>query len=409
MRYSLSIILSRVLTGLVLLGMSSASATSVPPEAATGYSADSPERLAPWHARFHRDRPIVAVIAKNSGTELVDFVVPYGVLARSGVAEVIAVAMREGPVTMRPALQIQLQATMAEFDARFPDGADYVIVPFMPQFKDPELLDWVKAQADKGSTLVSICDGALVLAEAGLLHERRATAHWASESMRRDMYRQTHWVNNARYVVDGPVASSAGISAALPMSLAVVEAIAGHDVAATLAETLGTTDWSPAHDSAQFSSGHGALIDALSTAQVRNRLFHFTQRVGIPVTTGVDDIALALTADAYSRTGRSHAFAISDAPVSTRQGLTILPERPKGVSPRIDVMLPDFDTTPPARALDTALAGITDRYGRTTAIRVAAAFEYPWDPNGAQDARDHPQARTGGAAHNRADELSGPE
>jgi len=37
----------------------------------------------------------------------VDFVVPYGVLARSGVAEVIAVATREGAVTMRPALQIQ--------------------------------------------------------------------------------------------------------------------------------------------------------------------------------------------------------------------------------------------------------------------------------------------------------------
>jgi transcriptional regulator GlxA family with amidase domain len=377
MRYILSMLLSLALTGITLLGISTAGASSLPAAAATGNPAASPEKMAPWHARFHRDRPIVAVIAENSGTELVDFVVPYGVLARSGVAEVIAVATREGPVTMRPALQVQPQATIAQFDARFPEGADYVIVPFMVQFKDPVLLGWIKAQAEKGSTIVSICDGAIVLAEAGLLQHRRATAHWASESMRRDMYRQTQWVNNARYVVDGPVASSAGISAALPMSLAIVEAIAGHDVAETLAGTLGITDWSPAHDSERFSSGHGALFATLGTMQITNRMFHSTQRVGIPVTPGVDEIALALTADAYSRTGRSQAFAISDAPVTTAQGLTILPVLIKGVAPRIDVMLPAFDTTPPARTLDKALAGITNRYGRDTAYQVAAAFEYP--------------------------------
>lgn len=377
MRYIFSMLLTIALTGVTLESISTARASSLPNAAPTGSPAESPEAMAPYHARFHRDRPIVAVIAENSGTELVDFVVPYGVLARSGVAEVIAVATREGPVTMRPALQIEPQATIAQFDARFPEGADYVIVPFMVQFKNPVLLGWIKAQADTGSTMVSICDGAIVLAEAGLLRQRRATAHWASESMRRDMYRQTRWVNNARYVVDGPVASSAGISAALPMSLAIVEAIAGHDVAATVAGTLGTTDWSPAHDSERFSSGHGAMFDAVSTMQITNRLFHSTQRVGINVTPGIDEIALALTADAYSRTGRSQAFAIADAPVLTQQGLTILPARIKGAAPRIDVMLPALDTTPPARILDQALASITTRYGRSTAYEVAAAFEYP--------------------------------
>jgi putative intracellular protease/amidase len=377
MRYIFSILLSFALTVATVLSISRACASSLPSSGAAARPAASPEVLAPYHARFHRDRPVVAVIAENSGTELVDFVVPYGVLARSGVAEVIAVATREGAVTMRPALQIEPQATIAQFDARFPEGADYVIVPFMVQFKDPVLLGWIKAQADKGSTMVSICDGAIVLAEAGLLQQRHATAHWASESMRRDMYRQTLWVDNARYVVDGLVASSAGISAALPMSLAIVEAIAGHDVAATVAGTLGTTDWSPAHDSERFSSGHGAMFDALSTMQITNRLFHSTQRVGIKVVPGVDDIALALTADAYSRTGRSQAYAISDAPVLTAQGLTILPARIKGAAPRIDVMLAAFDATSPAHMLDQALAGIATRYGHGTAYQVAAAFEYP--------------------------------
>ena len=80
MRYILSMLLSLVLTGINLLGISTAGASSLPAAAATGNPAAAPEKMAPWHARFHRDRPIVAVVAENSGTELVDFVVPYGVL-----------------------------------------------------------------------------------------------------------------------------------------------------------------------------------------------------------------------------------------------------------------------------------------------------------------------------------------
>jgi putative intracellular protease/amidase len=377
MRYILPVLLSLALAGTTLLGIS-ASRASVPPGAVvTGSPVALPEALAPYRARFHRDRPVIAVIAENRGTELVDFVVPYGVLSRSGVAEVVAVATRDGAVTMNPALQIQPQATIAQFDARFPDGADYVIVPNVMERKDPALLGWLKAQAATGSTMVSICDGVVVLAEAGLLQHRRATGHWASAPMRRDMYPQTLWVENARYVVDGTVASSAGITAALPMALALVEAIAGHDAAATLATTLGATDWSAAHDSARFSSGHGVMLDALITLQLTNRLFHSTQRVGIPVAQGVDEIALALTADAYSRTGRSQAFALSDGPVLTRNGLIMLPSTIRGSVPHVDVVLPAFDATPPAHVLDQALAGIATRYGRSTADGVASALEYP--------------------------------
>jgi len=377
MRYTPSLVLSLALSGItLLLGISAACASSLPASAATGSPAASPEEMAPYHARFNRDRPVIAIAAENSGTELVDFVVPYGVLARSGIAEVIAVATREGAVTMRPALQIQPQATIAQFDARYPEGADYVIVPAVVKRKDPALLGWIKAQADKGSIMVSICDGVMVLAEAGLLQDRRATGHWASESMRRDMYRQTQWVNNTRYVVDGPVASSAGISAAQPMALAIVAAIAGHEVAATVAAGLGAEDWSAAHDSDQFANRHGAILDALVALQLKNRLFHSTQRLGIEVAPGVDEIALALMADAYSRTGRSQVFVLSETPVLTQHGLTILPARVGGVAPRVDIILPAFDATPPAHVLDHVLAGIATRYGRTTADDVASAFEY---------------------------------
>src|SRR4051794_22154256 len=79
-----------------------------------------------YQERFGRSKPVVAVVGFNGGTELTDFAIPYGVLARSGAAQVLAVATQSGPMTMRPALKIQPNATIGEFDARFPDGADYV-------------------------------------------------------------------------------------------------------------------------------------------------------------------------------------------------------------------------------------------------------------------------------------------
>ena len=45
-----------------------------------------------------------------------------------------------GVLRMRPALKVQPDATMAEFDVRFPQGADYVIVPAVVRFKDPALI-----------------------------------------------------------------------------------------------------------------------------------------------------------------------------------------------------------------------------------------------------------------------------
>ena len=79
-----------------------------------------------------------------------------------------------------PALEVEPQATIAEFDARHPDGADYVIVPAMSRDDDPAALAWLRSQATKGAMIVGICAGAKVVGEAGLLDGKRATTHWYS-------------------------------------------------------------------------------------------------------------------------------------------------------------------------------------------------------------------------------------
>lgn len=336
----------------------------------------SDEHIAPYLARFGRTRPVIAIVGENSGTELTDYVIPFGILRQANVGEIVPVATRSGPMTMRPALRIQPQGSVADFDARYPDGADYVVVPAVVRRDDPALLAWIREQAAKGSTLVSICDGALVVAGSGVMDGHRATAHWATADYRRKHYPNVRWVDDRRYVADGKIVSSAGISAAIPTSLALVEAIAGRERAATVAVEIGTPDWSPTHDSQRFHPKFGRNLSAFATTEYLNGWFHKPQAMGIPVNAGVDEVALALTADAYTRTNRAHAYAFStsQAPVETLHGLIVLPERTEARSLDRQVAVP---AGKPGLALERVLTDIARSYGRQTAYGVALDFEYP--------------------------------
>lgn len=316
-----------------------------------------------------RARPLVAVIANNSGTETTDFIVPYGVLRASGAADVFAVALRDEAVTMMPALRIRPQLDVAEFDAAHPEGADFVIVPAMHQSDDPALVAWLAAQARSGATIAGICDGAWVLGAAGLLDGRTATSHWFSVSRLRKAFPTMTWVEDRRFVVDRSVATTTGVSASIPFSLTLVEAIAGRARAEELARDYGVMSFGASHTSRAFELDRAALW----TAAKNTLAFWSHERLDVPVTPGVDEVALALTADAYARTYSSSVRSVSLAPeVVSRNGLTILPDAAANASGANAIALPADGTS----AIDAALAGISARYGPATADFVALQLEY---------------------------------
>lgn len=335
--------------------------------------------IAPYLPRFGRDRPVIAIVGDNAGTELTDLFIPYGVLTRSGAAQVLTVATQSGPLKMLPALTTQPDATLAEFDQRFPDGADYVIVPAVRDSTNAALVAWVAAQGARGATIVSICDGALVVANAGLMKGRHATAHWASQGFRRKTHPEVMWVKNVRYVVDGKVISSAGISASMPTALALVEAIAGHDAAQAEAHDLGVADWSDTHNTEPFEPRLGRNLLPLIAVNFTNGWFHTPDTIGIPVSDGFDEIALGFTADAWSRTGLSHAYSVAATvrPLRSIGGLTLLPDQVDGRGDAPDTTLPALSSEPSMQALDQALETIALRYGRGNAYGVALDLEYP--------------------------------
>lgn len=355
----------------LLLGCSSPSAgpqaKPEPPEAAAGLPAHTP--------RFGRARPVVAVVGENRFTELTDYVVPYGVLQASGVADVVALATRPGPIQMFPALKLRPQFTVHEFDARVPQGADYVIVPAVHHVEDPALQAWVKQQAAKGATIVGVCDGVWVLAHAGLLSQRRAVGHWYSFEKLEKTFPDTRWLRNRRYLADGPVVTTTGVTASMPVSLALVEAIGGRARAQAVARAMGATGWDARHTSADFQLRSTHVLAAAANWLA----FWSHEDIGIPVSNGTDEVALALAADAYARTYRTRVLGIAPSAddVRTRGGLLLLPDQHATDPAAAGLPLKPLDGMSPVAALDAALRGIAGRYGPATAALVALQLEYP--------------------------------
>ena len=149
-----------------------------------------------------RQRPLIAIVGINDATEVTDYLMPYGIIRRADVADVVLLATEPGPVKLFPALKVEPQATVAEFDAQHPDGADYVIVPAMSRDDDATVLKWLNSQAAKGAMTIGVCAGAKVVGEAGLLDGKRATTHWYYLEELLDKHPAIHYVADRRVVID---------------------------------------------------------------------------------------------------------------------------------------------------------------------------------------------------------------
>jgi putative intracellular protease/amidase len=321
-----------------------------------------------------RQRPLIAIVGINDSTETTDYLMPYGILKRADVADVVTLATKPGPMTLFPVLKVEPQATIADFDAQHADGADYVIVPAMSRDDDPAVLQWIRSQAAKGAIIVGVCAGAKVVGEAGLLDGRRATTHWYYLKELRDRHPAIQYVANRRLVVDRGVATTTGISASMPMALTLIEAIAGRDRAQTVGRELGLAHWDGRHDSGAFQFTRPFALTA-----IRNSVaFWNKEQFGIELAPGVDEVLLALIADAWSRTYRSRAvtFAGTAEVQQSRNGMRIFPDQVAASWPA-ERLLPPTATMPPAEALDQSLRDIAARYGSPTAEFVAMQLEYP--------------------------------
>jgi len=173
----------------------------------------------------------------------------------------------------------------------------------------PHILDWIKTLAKKSpkTRIASVCAGAFILAETGLLNGRRATTHWMLCDQMAIQYPEIKVENDPIFIKDGNFYTSAGISTGIDLTLGLVEEDLGRDLAMEIARILvlylkrpgsqsqfstilksQSTDNLPINEIVQFIQEHlsedlsvEVLADRLSMSS-RNFSRVFTKETGIP-------------------------------------------------------------------------------------------------------------------------------
>jgi transcriptional regulator GlxA family with amidase domain len=178
------------------------------------------------------------VIAAFPDCMSLDVVGPAEVFATAGAYEVEVVAPDPEPFSMSNGMRVVPHSGMDDVRGRI----DTLVIAGGQGTRraatDPRVIDWTRAAAKRSRRVTSVCSGAFVLAAAGLLDGRRATTHWQWCDTLAGLFPQVEVERDAIFVVDGPVYTSAGVTAGMDLALALVEEDLGADVAREVAQEL---------------------------------------------------------------------------------------------------------------------------------------------------------------------------
>lgn len=179
--------------------------------------------------------------------EILDFCGPYEVFGVTGENEntkpfhVYTVAEERRPIITRNQLSVNPQYGIVDCPP-----SDILLIPggqgTRQQMHNQVLIDWIKERSKQVELLLSVCTGALLLAKAGLLEGLAATTHHQVLDLLQEVAPNTQIKAGERFVDNGSIILSAGISAGIDMSLYVVAKLLGKEKAIETAKNM-EYDW----------------------------------------------------------------------------------------------------------------------------------------------------------------------
>lgn len=207
------------------------------------------------HSTLFSQMRTVAILLFNE-IEVLDFAGPFEVFGvagrRSGMPsfQVFTVA-EHGPVYARNGLSVNPSYLLNDHPK-----ADIVIVPggggvhadgtpygSRREMTNPAVLNWVRRSAESAELVLSVCTGSFILGKAGLLDGLAATTHFMAVDGMRQIAPNTEMRPAERWVDNGKIITSAGISAGIDMSLYVVGRLLGKDTADETARYMQYDYW----------------------------------------------------------------------------------------------------------------------------------------------------------------------
>ncbi|OQX33900.1 MAG: AraC family transcriptional regulator [Oceanospirillales bacterium LUC14_002_19_P2] len=168
--------------------------------------------------------------------EVMDFAGPFEVfsvtneLNQDHLFTLRTVALTTDPIIARNGLSVNPDVQLDTIPQ-----ADIVIIPggdgTREVLQQPAVMSWIQKISANAEHVLSVCSGALLLAGAGLLNNMPATTHHEVFDTLAELSPSTRLIRDQRFVDNGRIVTSAGISAGIDMSLYMIARLYGHDIA----------------------------------------------------------------------------------------------------------------------------------------------------------------------------------
>jgi transcriptional regulator GlxA family with amidase domain len=320
-----------------------------------------PPNLAPAEGRpparpVPEGRLVVAVVLGASGSVITDALGPYEVFARSPRFFLYTVSASRPTAMLSGGLAVMPDYSLDDVDAGLAPEPEVVVVPAVAApngKKEAPLREWITRRTNRGAHVLGVCNGSRLLAATGLLDGRRATAHWSAIRGLARSRPQVDWVRGQRYVQDGNLTTTAGVTSGVFGALRLVEQLAGAGEAQRVGQELAYPGWSlhgPTEIRAQrWAPGDLALLLAVVFPWWR-------PTVGVGLVEGVGELEVAAPFEVYASSFVARTVPIAaEATVTTRGGLRLVATPANADALQIDRLV--VAGVGPIEAVDSRLLG----------------------------------------------------
>jgi len=178
----------------------------------------------------------------QNGVEVLDFAGPMEAFAFAGF-QIFTVSKTQDPILSQGVLKI-----IPDFSIRNAPDADVLVVlggNSPVAYNDPEVISWIISRESQTQYFLSVCSGAFILAKAGILDGLTATTFHTRINELRKMFPKINVLSHVRFVDNGRVITTAGVSAGIDGALHLISKIKGEDVTRKVVEYMEYEKWSP--------------------------------------------------------------------------------------------------------------------------------------------------------------------
>jgi putative intracellular protease/amidase len=365
----------------------------------------APDQRWPPATPVPEGRLAVAVVLGASGSVITDAFGPYEVFARSQEFFVYTVSASRPTAMCSGGLAVVPDYSLEDVDAGLAPEPEVVVVPAVAApngKKEAPLREWLTRRSDRGAHVLGVCNGSRLLAATGLLDGRRATAHWSALRGLERSRPQVDWVRGQRYVQDGTLTTTAGVTSGVFGALRLVEQLAGAEEAERVGQALAYPGWS-LHSPTEIRAQRWTPRDL---AYLLAAVFPWWRpTIGVGLVEGVGELEVAAPFEVYASSFAARTVPIAaEATVATRHGLRLVATPADAIAPEVDrlivpgahtsdevdsqllgwaadhglkVELPNGGQAAGQFSYDAMLADLADHSDQTTARVTAKSIEYP--------------------------------